>query len=686
MNPPSLRYLLLATLVATITVPAQADVAVTALFSDHAVLQKGPKIPIWGTASPGERVTVSLGTVKAEAVTKPDGKWRVNLDLHATAQGPFELVIQGKNKRVISDVLVGEVWVCSGQSNMQFGLTGAIGANEEIAASANPSLRFLTIPQRNTPVPVDNSDPKLAQMWPPDVKWVVASPETSGGFSAIGYYFGRNLQKHLKVPVGLINNAVGGTTVEQWTSAEMLDSDPDLKVGRAKVIKADADSKSYVTRYPAWVEQYSRKDHPCANEDAWAAPGASTAGWKPITMPSLFAAAGLPDAGAVWIRTKVTVTPEYTKKGVYMDLGSTHDFVTVYWDGKKIADDDRRNLPAINHYGAPAEMATEGEHTLALRIYSPFGGMGASNGTFNVNNVLVKDWVAKAEFTLPPLTAAAKAAYPQKVPPVYSLPCDLFNGNTSPIIPYAMRGVIWYQGESNVDRSYQYRKSFPLMIRDWRTRWGQGDFPFLFCQLANISILGRNPGNPDGWAELRESQTKSLVVPNTGQAILIDLGESGDIHPRNKKDVGDRLERIAYAQTYKGKIVWSGPAYQSMKVEGPAIRLHFAHTDGGLVAKPLPATYQPSSKEPKTEPFTGNRPGSQLEGFAICGEDQKWVWADAKISGTDVIVSSPEVSKPVAVRYAWASFPICNLYNGEGLPAGPFRTDEFPLGSQKALF
>jgi sialate O-acetylesterase len=253
----------------------------------------------------------------------------------------------------------------------------------------------------------------------------------------------------------------------------------------------------------------------------------------------------------------------------------------------------------------------------------------------------------------------------------------LFNGMVRPIIPYAIQGVIWYQGEENTSRAYQYRTAFPLLISDWRKQWNQGDFQFYFCQLPNHRPKASIPGE-SGWAELREAQSLALKLPNTGQAVTIDIGESGDIHPRNKKDVGERLALIALAKDYGKAIPFSGPVYDSMKVESGKAILSFLHTEGGLAAKPLPEKDLVKYLTNETAPLVRNSPNSELEGFAICGEERKWVWADAMIQGQNVIVWSDKVPSPVAVRYAWADNPTCNLVNSAGLPASPFRTDDFP--------
>ena len=310
------------------------------------------------------------------------------------------------------------------------------------------------------------------------------------------------------------------------------------------------------------------------------------------------------------------------------------------------------------------------------------GGMKA--GT----NSLDGEWLARAEYEFPALDAKALASAPK--PPASVLgemncPSSIFNGMIAPILPYAIRGVIWYQGENNCRRAYQYRTAFPLMISGWRKQWNQGDFPFYFCQLANH--LGKKP-TPDEstWAELRDAQSVALKLPNTGQAVLVDVGESADIHPRNKKDAGERLALIALAKDFGKSLPYSGPVFDSLKIEGHKAILTFRHTDGGLIAKPLAATYDVSSKANMTAPLVRNSPNSQLEGFAICGQDKQWVWADAKIEGDKVVVTSDKVAVPVAVRYAWADNPTCNLYNGANLPASPFRTDDFPAVTLDAKY
>jgi sialate O-acetylesterase len=667
--------------------PLLADIRLPAIFSDHAVLQKTARVPVWGWADPGEAVTVTLDAATAHAVTGADGKWRVDLDLHAEAPGPFPLLFEGKNKITVADVLVGQVWVCSGQSNMELPLIRAIGFEQESALPPNPLLRQFLVTKTMSPKPLDDDKGT----------WTVAGPTTVGQFTAVGYFFGKKLQQELNEPVGLINSTFGGTSVEPWTSSQGLDQDPELKETKDAQLAAQAAfpaaQKDYQEKFTAWTQANGRQDHAPADPQAFAAPGASLDGWKPVTLPGSLAEQGFP-AGAVWIRHQVPVSaspPKALRIGYQLSLGNIHGFETVYWNGVRIAlkDDTSPGLNLWRRVGVPLEQLDLGkEATLAIRIYNPVGDAAIDivNAPLNADGrPFLGPWLAKSEYAFPtPLPADAVASYPRppddpEQPKLTAT--ELFNTMVNPLIPYAISGVTWYQGEQNTSRAARYRIAFPLMIRDWRQHWGQGDFPFYFCQLPNFGGKRTIPSEST-WAELRESQAAALKLPNTGMAVLIDIGEESNLHPRDKRDGGERLARIALAQSYGKTVPFSGPVFDSMQVAGDHLTLHFTHTDGGLVAQPLPATFAPLSYEPQnTVPLVRNSPNSQLEGFQICGDDKKWAWADAKIEsdGATVTVSSAAVPTPLNVRYAWCDNPTCNLYNGAGLPAAPFRTDDFPL-------
>lgn len=671
---------LLAGLLTGTVLPLQADVKLPSVISDHAVLQKTASVPIWGKADPGEKVMVTLNDVREETQASADGKWKVTLNLAASPQGPFELTVEGKNKIVITDVVVGEVWICSGQSNMEFALKNAADAAAELPNSTNLLLRQFIVIKTSMPVPQD------------DCKgvWLVASPETSGQFTAVGYYFGKKLQRELKTPIGLIHTSWGGSALEAWISESTMDQFPDLKEKKDNLM---GDIKSlpqrlndFQVRYSAWETRYNRKCNPVGKPEDYAGMAVDTSTWKTVKLPGLLSAARLPDVGAIWIRRTIAVPADKAGMNSYIECGIVNQFDTVYWNGEKMGETTVNNAGSTSPrlYSLNGKFVKAGANVLAIRIFNPVGGIGinADKVPFRIlNQSLTGDWLAKVESELPPLAAEAKAEYPAPLsgmPRPQHWPTCLYNGMIRPLIPYAIRGAIWYQGETNASRAYQYRTSFPTMIEDWRASWGQGEFSFYWCQLANYTAKKDLPGDSD-WAELREAQTMALKLKNTGQAILIDIGEADDIHPRNKKDVGERLSRIALAQTYgKSDIVFSGPLYKSMAVEGDKIRIQFSYADDGLVAQPIPATYVPRSLMPKAVPLIRNSPQSELEGFAICGDDKQWKWANATIENGTVVVSSPEVTKPVAVRYAWANNPTCNLYNKAGLPAAPFRTDNFP--------
>ena len=502
-----LRSLMAALLLTYCAALVRADVRLPAVFGDNMVLQAGARVPVWGWADPGEEVHVLVHQQVRKTVAGPDGRWQVEFE-PLSYGGPVKFVVEGKNRIELHNVLVGEVWVCSGQSNMEWPVARAANAESEIAAANYPEIRLFKVAKVVSDKPLDDTTGQ----------WQACSPKTVAGFSAVGYFFGRELHKRLGVPVGLIQSAWGGTPAEAWTSIEALRREPELKpiLRRWDEILAN---------YPQAMERY-RKALQAWQEKAAAA---RAAGKRPPRRPR-----------------------------------------------------------------------------------------------------------------------------PPRGPKHPHRPAGLYNGMIKPIVPYAIRGVIWYQGESNAGRAYQYRKLFRTMIRDWRQTWGQGDFPFLFVQLANFRQRKAEPGESD-WAELREAQLMALQEPNTAMAVIIDIGEANDIHPRNKQDVGKRLALAALALAYGKDVVYSGPLYSGYKVEGNKIRLFFKHVDGGLVAK-----------------------GGKLKGFAIAGPDRKFVWAEARIDGDTVVVWSDRVPNPVAVRYGWADNPECTLYNKAGLPASPFRTDDWP--------
>ena len=492
----SLVYTLLATPLIAVTLPS--------IFSDHMVLQRGQENPVWGKAEPGESVRVRMDGQEHTTVAGANGRWEVKLQ-SMPAGGPYVLEVVGADDTIqFVDVLVGEVWLCSGQSNMQWSISNSGEADLEIVSAHAPSIRLITVPNKGSQEPLDDFKGK----------WVVCSPDTVAGFSAVGYHFGQRLNRALGVPIGLVNNAWGGSAAEAWVPREVLER---------------------YDRYAAYMEAS--------------------------------------DAKAAAHTDEIQARNEARFK-------AWHD------GGRK---GKRPPWPNDPRYG---------QHR----------------------------------------------------------PANLYNGVLNPLIGYGIRGAIWYQGESNAGRSGDYGHLFSLMIETWRERWGQGDFPFYWVQLADFYHERDHPIDSD-WARLREAQTTTLSLPNTGQAVIIDAGEGRDIHPRNKRVVGDRLARHALAKTYGLGIASESPRFVSMEIKDGMATLDFDHvSNGGLYAFDV----------------------EEVRGFAIAGEDRQFKWAQAKILGRNKVeVSHPEIANPVAVRYGWADNPVLNLYDRNGLPVTPFRTDQW---------
>lgn len=659
-----------------------------AIFSNHMVLKKSADVPVWGKALPGEDVTVTLDGRSEKTTADANGKWKVLLNLADSGPGPFAMTVQGQNTVTINDVVVGAVWVASGQSNMEWPLQRSKDAAAEIAQSANPLLRQFEVVKSAAPIPREQC---LG-------RWVVASPATSGAFSAVAYYFGKTLQNELNIPVGLIHTSWGGTPSEAWTSGPALDTLEEFKSVKdailAEVEAHPEQQKQWVANFAEWLKANGREDRADGDKAAFASPETPVTDWESVKLPGPVKTGKISGRGAVWIRADIAIEPPPGGNPVGLDLGALEGFESVYCNGSPVVSLHYRNYPGTGHirrlgkYNIPANLLRPGKNAVAIRVYAPAGEAKFPTPVTIGGKVPEGGWKIAEEYALPALTPSQRDALPR--PPVAPpeprwVASFLFNGMIHPLIPYAISGVIWYQGETNAGRAFQYRTAFPLMIEDWRKAWGQGDFPFYFCQLPNY--LDKKPVPGEGsWAELRESQSKALSLPNTAQAVLIDLGDARDVHPLNKRDVGQRLAQIALAKDYGRNVSFSGPVFQSVTFEGGKARVLFSHADGGLAARPVPATYSVASGDNQTAPTVRNSPDSELEGFAICGEDKKWVWADAKIEGDSVLVWSDKVPAPVAVRYGWADNPTVNLYNGGGLPASPFRTDDFPASTRNSKF
>jgi sialate O-acetylesterase len=659
---------------------SHANIILPPIIADHMVLRKAERTPVWGQANPGTAISVSLGDQRVETQADANGDWRVEMDLVGADPGPFEMTVaSGQDTVVVHDVLVGEVWVASGQSNMAFTLSHSRNADHEMAQSNYPQIRMFHVkPYLATPTPREKVKGQ----------WVVCSLETSGEGTAVGYHFARSLVQHLDVPVGLIHNAWGGTPIEGWMSYDALEHDPELKSGRDHALQSATEypsqKEAYNRSFGKWLKQNHREDTFSENVENFVGQDVAITDWKSIEMPSAIFGDGVSDCGVVWLRGEVLVTPQMLQSNFPLRIGAMEAFPTVFWNGVEVRRDTYESYPGKGYsyrYYLGVDQLKVGKNILAIRFYAPSGNK--TKVDVHCDFADFDDGLKIKEVTaFPSLTEYERATMPPFLPnPLrdQDVATYLFNGMIAPILSYGISGVIWYQGESNMSRAYQYRNAFPLLIQDWREKWQQGDLPFYFCQLPEYGLKDSRPKEA-AWAELRESQASALHLPNTEMAVLLGLGEAKDVHPRNKKDAGERLALVALAKNYRQNVLYTGPRYHAMKAHGDKIELSFLHGEG-LVALPVPTTYVLSSLTGATAPLVRNSPDSKLEGFAVCGKDREWVWADAEIKGDSVLVGSDEVAEPIAVRYNWANNPSGNLSNRSGLPAAPFRTDDFPAGT-----
>ena len=651
----SFRLLLVLILAAVV----RAEVHLPAIISDNMVLQSGMKVRIWGTAKAGERVTVTFGKNAANTVADAQGRWQVWLG-PSKPGAPRELIVKGDNVLTIKNVLVGDVWICSGQSNMEWPLINTDNATETLAQANYREIRLFTVEKKTATSPLD------------DVQghWVVTTPEEAAHFSAVGYFFGRELYQHLKSPIGLIHTSWGGTPAEAWTSHEGLLSSPELKpiIDRyeSSLNAMPATKENYARALAKWEEENLYVDRENKGEAlGYANPGISTSDWQKMDLPKQFEAAGLMIDGAVWFRKEVVVPEMWAGSNLVLNLTAIDDFDTTYFNGTKIGSTGRETPDSYQvprMYVVPGSLVHAGTNVIAVRVFDRAGegGFGRAgemslrspNFDLSKSISLRGSWDYKVELALES-KHVDWGTRPEEVGATnQNSPSVLYNAMLAPLVPFAIRGAIWYQGESNAGRAYQYRTLFPIMIRDWRRAWGRL-FPFYFVQLANWRPRKEQPEDSD-WAELREAQFMTLREPRTGMAVAIDIGGE-DLHPRNKLDVGRRLAAWALADVYGEKVVPSGPLFDGFSIQGDKIRIKFKHALG-----------------------LKTNDGAAVKGFAIAGDDRKFVWAEARIDGQTIVVSSPSISKPVAVRYAWADNPGVNLYNQAGLPASPFRTDDWP--------
>ncbi len=623
-----------------------AQVKLPPIFSGNMVLQQGMEIPVWGWASPGEKVTVTLEKGKAAAKANKQGKWTLKLPA-MNYGGPFTMTIKGKNVQTLENILIGEVWVCSGQSNMEFNMLSVKNSDAEIAASNYPDIRLFTVKRRISGTPQEKLE---------EGEWVKCSPTTTPRFSAVAYFFGRELNQQLKVPIGLIHTSWGGTVAETWTSEQMTGQNPDFvnQLAQLKKVNLDDYAKSVEKEVRERVGEFSTVDLGMkGDQPAWAASDFNDSAWKTMELPGYIESNGLQGVdGIIWFRKEINLTTTEAAQHTTLNLAKVNDSDNTYINGTLVGS-TKLQAEKSRVYTIPAGVLKPGRNLLTVQL-EDVGGMGGVYGNPATLNIQCGDHLIPLSGNWKYKVGLVKFS---TVLSPNSYPTLLYNGMIHPLVPYGIRGAIWYQGEGNAGRAKQYQRVFPDLIRDWRNHWNQGEFPFFFVQLANFMKTDSLP-QESAWAELREAQSMTLALPNTGMAVTTDVGDALDIHPKDKQTVGKRLALSALKVAYKQDVIFSGPVYKAINITGNKVLLTFDQTGDGLKIK--------------------DKYG-YLKGFAIAGEDHRFYWAKGKLTGKNTLeVSSPEVKNPVAVRYAWGNNPgDANLYNSADLPASPFRTDKW---------
>lgn len=663
-TPVRLTAILLAALLLMATAAA-GELRPSRIFADHMVLQRDSGVRVFGTGAPGQKVAVRIGKSRGESIVRDSGDWLVVLPPFP-AGGPHEMEIVSAGEKIIyKDILFGDVWLFCGQDNMQMSVKNARNAEQEISAANFPQIRFFNV--ANLPdVTREGADTELQG------EWRVCSPASIPYFSAIAYFFGRGLHKELKVPLGLLETSWAGTKAESWLPREEIESGrfPEVAKELADIIRRER-SGSALEGQQQWErwQEYSAKHGTSEAKRELAAPEFDDSDWPAAQLPCRFDE--LPEVdpefdGAVWFRRKIDIPADLAGKDTTIHLGPVDDFDVTYFNGNKVG---QTGLEVPNFwfeeriYKIPGKLVKAGENVIAVRVFDHYasgGFFGAPEHFFLKSGdktiSIAGQWRFRAQEPMPqefrrPQHTVVDTRHPE-------VPSGMFSARIKPLIPVMLKGVVWYQGESNTRHAKLYRELFPALIESWRREWGE-ELPFVFVQLPNYGSPQATPGD-DKWAELREAQAAALKLSDTAMVVTIDLGDPKSLRPDNKQDLAERLVRSALWLVYGRETPAQGPVYKGMKIEDGKIILMFESLAGGLVAR-----------------------DGKLSGFAIAGPDKVFHWAEAVVKGNTIEVSSPQVSTPTAVRYAWQSNPEdANLYNKAGLPAAPFRTDDWPF-SQK---
>ena len=623
----------------TFSLSVNAKVILPKFFSDNMVLQRNVKIPVWGWAKPNEKIEVKFHKQIKNTITDDKGNWSVKLDIEK-AGGPFQLNILGENSIQIKNVLVGEVWLCSGQSNMEWMVRYSNNFEEEKKTANNPLIRYIKIEKAiNSIVERDIANGN----------WSVCDSGTVGDFSATSYFFAQKLYAELKVPIGLINSSWGGTNIETWISREGFENSDEFKAMIAKMPKIHIDSlnKEMFSKKIKRIEEFQKSNIKSFNETTFKDNNFDDSNLSTLYHPKAFEeqSFGADFDGVVWIRKTIELSEDQSKKNATIYLSKIDDVDTTYINGIKIGETNQWD--ALRIYAIPTGVLKAGKNIIVIKEID-YGGGGGMWGKTDIPKLVLEndtislagDWKFQVE--------SIKMETNQN-----QFPSLCYNAMINPLIPYAFKGIIWYQGESNTERAFQYRKAFPLLIKDWRQKWNY-EFPFYFVQLATFDTKGNSNEGSD-WAELREAQTMALSVPKTSMIVATDLGNPKDIHPTNKQDIGKRLANLALNNDYGKKRVCKSPQYKSMKIKGNTIIITFENINSILEIR-----------------------GNELKGFEIAGNDKLFYPVNGILKGNQVVLKSENIPHPKAIRFGWKGDDSeCNLFNKEGLPASPFRTDDW---------
>jgi len=665
---------------ALLTLTLSAKVQLTPLFSDNMIFQQKCEAPVWGKAAPGADITVIPSWNKKEYHAKADaeGRWQVKVTTPKGSFRKYSLSISDGEPTVLQNVLVGEVWLASGQSNMDMPVESwrakRVNQNDIENASDYASLRVLKVLRATGMTERDYFSSEFDG-------WQESSPGTIRDFSSVGWYFGRRLMQELKMPVGIIQSTWGGTIIEAWMSAGAVKEFPELaeRLKKVQSLSEDEDqrAKTFKEEIDLFYERMTKKDSGIKDGKAlWADPAFDDSAWKNIPLPCKVQELWPVTNGIYWFRKSIEIPAEWAGKELTLSLGPIDDFDETYWNGVQVG--SGRLWNKAREYKIPADLVKAGKTVICIRNTDDHGdgGLYGSPELLYVQGPDGKRIALDTEWKV--TLSVSFEDIPKSTAREPNLVTVLYNAMVKPLAPFAIKGAIWYQGESNADRAYQYRELQKAMILDWRSLWGY-DFPFYITQLAGYKGARKVSGDDD-WAELREAQAIATeTVEKTGMACIIDIGEAEDIHPIRKQEVADRLANLALVNDYGRKLPCNGPRFESYKLENDCIRVRFSNVAKGLKLIPSGDFAQERyGKNFMSFELVKKAENGELCGFQIAGADRVWHWAEARIEGNEVIVSSPEVKRPIAVRYAWAANPVCNLFNSDGLPAWPFRTDDWP--------